>query len=260
MTVNDDVIREIGMMLWRGSFGERRAIGIFGHLRRGALLTAEEREPLEQIMDEEVGHGNLLRACAKRYVPGRIEIPRPLYPVRSTPEHQLVAAIHAAERYESPGLVLARALFERLGDRDAVATYTRLIAEEPGHIAWSRKVLTRLRAIPDLRADLIAVRRPLLNAYKTARAARWFLRAAALDQAAQVGLDVTRQIPVGEIRPFRAALSGREVFGEEGPRPLACLGVGQRDGEREHREEEPPGHGRTISSRCQMSTPGDLDA
>lgn len=258
MTVNDDVIREIGMMLWRGSFGERRAIGIFGHLRRGALLTAEEREPLEQIMDEEVGHGNLLRACAKRYVPVRIEIPRPLYPVRVTPEHQLVAAIHAAERYESPGLVLARALFERLGDRDAVATYTRLIAEEPGHIAWSRKVLTRLRAIPDLRVDLIAVRRPLLNAYKTARAARWFLRAAALDQVPERGFDVVRD--GGEGWEGRLALRDHTVRDEEGLRPLTDVGVGQRDGEREHGEMEPPSHGRTISSRCQMSTPGDLDA
>ena len=36
MTIDDSVQHEIGSMLWRGSFGERRAIGIFGRLRRGA--------------------------------------------------------------------------------------------------------------------------------------------------------------------------------------------------------------------------------
>lgn len=174
-----DQLREVGAMLWRGSFGERRAIGIFNRLRIGALLTAEERAPLERIMDEEVGHGNLLRACARRYLPVRIDIPRPLYPAHLTPEHRLVAAINAAERYETPGLTLARALFQKLGDTEAVAAYDRLIAEEPGHIAWSRAVLQRLRQIPAYRAELTAVRQPLVQAYKAARGSRWFLRGAA---------------------------------------------------------------------------------
>src|SRR5689334_12359279 len=171
----ESVYAEIGAMLWRGSFGERRAIGIFNRLRIGRLLTDEERRPLERIMDEEVGHGNLLRACARRYLAVRIDIPAPMYPAHRTPEAELLAAINAAERYESPGLKLARTLFQRLGDSEAVMAYDRLIAEEPGHIAWSRSVLARLRR--DGRSvDLPAIRRPLRDAYKAARAARWFLR------------------------------------------------------------------------------------
>jgi hypothetical protein len=169
---------EIGALLWRASFGERRAIGIFGRLRRGQLLTAEERAPLERMMDEEVGHGNLLRACAKRYLPARIEIPTTtimLYPAHRTPEHQLVAFIHAAERYETPGMKLAHRMFRQLGDTETAAVYERLMAEEPSHIAWSRSVLCRLRAA-GMAGDPAAVRRPVIAAYKVARRTRWFLR------------------------------------------------------------------------------------
>jgi hypothetical protein len=164
-------------MLWRGSFSERRGIGVFGRLRRGTVLTHDERLPLAQIMDEEVDHGNLLRACAKRYIQARVEIrPAPYGPVRLLSEARLVATINAAERYETPGLVLGRAVFQRLGDGDAVAAFDRLIVDEPGHIAWSNAVLRRLRREhPEWAADLAEARRPLLAAYKAVRPERWFL-------------------------------------------------------------------------------------
>lgn len=218
MTLTDDVARQIGSMLWRGSFGERRAIGIFGRLRRGALLTDAEREPLERIMDEEVDHGNLLRSCARRYLALRPDIPRPMFPAHRTPEHILVAALNAAERFEMPGLSLAHALFQRLGDADAVWAYTRLIADEPGHIAWGRQVLDRLRRTrPELRADLSAVRRPLVRAYKAARTHRWFLR----------GEAAADPYPEGEWGGAPHALrETRESSGDMRPAPATVPGVG----------------------------------
>ena len=177
MMITDSLRQGIGSMLWRGSLGERRAIGIFGRLLRGSLLTPDEKAALPAIIEEEIQHGDLLRACAKRYLPTRIEIPRPLFHVREHPEHVLVAALHAAERFEAPGMPLARALFLRLGDTEAVRAYEILIRDEAGHIAWGRRVMERLRVErPEWRAELSGVRPPLLTAYKAARAARWFLR------------------------------------------------------------------------------------
>jgi hypothetical protein len=180
MTITEPLRLAIGTMLWRGSFSERRGIGVFGRLRRGALLTHEERLPLERIMDEEVDHGNLLRACAKRYIPARVEIrPAPYGPVKLLSEARLVATINAAERYETPGLGLGRAFFQRLGDADAVAAFDRLIADEPEHIAWSNAVLLRLRREhPEWMEELTAARRPLIAAYKAVRPERWFLHEA----------------------------------------------------------------------------------
>jgi hypothetical protein len=150
----------VGLFLWRQSYTERIAVGTFSRLRRGLLLTPEERRQTEQFMAEEMSHGDSLRQAARGYIVVRPAEAWPGFTPIGLSEPLALTTTYLGERLMTPTFRLLQRAFDQLGDHETAALYRLIEREEAQHVAWARSVLRRLRREePSVAAEIRAFMR-----------------------------------------------------------------------------------------------------
>lgn len=168
--------RALAAWLKRSAELEGYAAGIASRLTHGKLVTPEERDYVgDVIFPEELAHRDLLRAMARSLL---VEIPKDwkLKSVDDIPEIRLLMLL---TRGEGNLLRDHKRFKDMLGpDPWFQASYDKIVKDEEGHRAWSRRLVYRLHlegghAIParvlasfepffdDVRAMVQEIREPL---------------------------------------------------------------------------------------------------
>jgi hypothetical protein len=168
--------KALAAWLKRSAELEGYAAGIASRLTHGKLVTPEERDYVgDVIFPEELAHRDLLRAMARSLL---VEIPKDwkLKPLDDIPEVRLLMLLTRGEG----NLLRDHKRFKAMLGPDPwfQASYDKIVKDEEGHRAWSRRLVYRLHTegghdIPprvlerfapffhDVRDMVLEIRRPL---------------------------------------------------------------------------------------------------
>lgn len=143
----------LGIFLWRSSYLERAAAGVFYRAGRSEMLDPRDRTTVREFAEEEVKHAELLKGLGKALIRTRPDAH--LIPIE-IPTDLLVdlALIHQGERLLFAGFNKMIALGRRLGLAELVQVYEVIQGEERRHIAWGRRVVAELSRDPAVAASV----------------------------------------------------------------------------------------------------------